>query len=96
MPTPRVLSAVSTRLADPAAVKEEERRLTGRGAGSNESGSKADGMSQRVGRIRSALGLDVSLALPEVLQKANTLMGIETEGSLQEQTTKLIESLGLQ
>ena len=92
------------RTADPAAVKQEEKRLTGRdkalpgvgGNGGTESSSSVDGMSQHVGRIRSALAIDVSLALPDVLQKANAMMGFEAEGSLPEQTRRLIEALGLQ
>jgi len=55
-----------------------------------------DGLTQRVGRIRAALALDVALALPDVLRQANVAMGIEAEGSLPEQADRLVKALGLQ
>ena len=52
------------------------------------------GFMQQVERIRSALGIDASLAAPAVLAQAAALMGIEQEGALPQQAERLI-ALGL-
>ena len=81
-------------LRDPSQVKREEKLRIG-GASGDES-KAADGLSQKVGRIRTALALDVALALPQVLKQANLAMGFDEGGSLPEQAERLVQALGLQ
>ena len=84
-------------LRDPSQVKKDEKLRTGSGAAAEGGGVLAvDGLTQKVGRIRTALALDVALALPEVLRQANVAMGTEQSGSLPEQTDRLVLALGLQ
>ena len=52
-------------------------------------------LTQKVGRIRSALAIDVSASLPEAIKQANKAMGLDDRGSLPEQATRLVEALGL-
>lgn len=82
-------------LRDPKAVRQMEKLRTGGGGGSG--GEKpSDGLSQRVGRIRTALGIDVSATLPQAIEQANKAMGLDGGGSLPEQANRLIDLLGLQ
>ena len=83
-------------LRDPSQVKKDEKLRTGSGAAAEGSVLAVDGLTQKVGRIRTALALDVALALPEVLRQANVAMGTEQSGSLPEQTDRLVLALGLQ
>ena len=87
-------------LIEPSSVREAERRATGHtpaGSGGGDGGGVApDGLTQRVGRIRSALALDVAISLPEAVRQANAQMGVESEGSLPDQVARLIAALGLQ
>jgi len=57
-------------------------------------GLPVGGFMQQVERIRSALGLDASLAAPAVLAQAATMMGVVLEGPLPQQVERLI-ALGL-
>ena len=57
---------------------------------------REDRSTQRIGRIRSALALDVALTLPEIIKQADRQMGIEGEGSLPAQANRLVVALGLQ
>ena len=66
------------------------------GDGSLSGEKKSDGLTQKVGRIRSALAIDVSASLPEAIKQANKAMGLDDRGSLPEQATRLVEALGLQ
>ena len=59
-----------------------------------EHGIAGGGFLQQVERIRSALGIDASLAAPAVLAQAATMMGVVPEGSLPQQVERLI-ALGL-
>ena len=85
-------------LRDPGAVRKAETLATGIDLFSKESTEAAqlDGLTQRVGRIRSALALDGRLSLPDAIQAANRAMGLETEGSLPEQVQRLVVALGVQ
>jgi len=87
-------------LRDPAAVRKAEKLATGRDpfakGAPKEAAADPDGLTQRVGRIRSALALNVSLTLPDALRQANSAMGLESEGSLPEQARRLVVALGLQ
>jgi hypothetical protein len=87
-------------LRDPGAVRKAETLATGidlfsKGKESTEA-AQLDGLTQRVGRIRSALALDGRLSLPDAIQAANRAMGLETEGSLPEQVQRLVVALGVQ
>ena len=86
-------------LRDPAQVRKDERLRAG-GVGALPDltdGAKApDGLTQKVGRIKSALALDVALTLPDTIKQANLAMGVEPDGSLPDQTERLIKALGLQ
>lgn len=59
-------------------------------------GGRQDGLTQRVGRIRTALALDVGLALPEHVAQANQAMGFEPSGSLPDQVARLVAALGIE
>ena len=87
-------------LRDPAAMRKAETLATGRnlfgGGGESKAAAEPDGLTQRVGRIRSALALDVSLSLPDAMRAANGVMGLENEGSLPLQAQRLVVALGLQ
>jgi len=55
-----------------------------------------DGLTQRVGRIRTALGIDVGISLPEALRLANEAMGFTADGRhLPAQADRLVAALGL-
>ena len=87
-------------LRDPGAVRKAETLASGndlfsKGKESTEA-AQLDGLTQRVGRIRSALALDGGLSLPDAIQAANRAMGLETEGSLPEQVQRLVVALGVQ
>lgn len=82
-------------LRDPAAVRKDEKLRVGSQGGLTGE-TAADGLTQKVGRIRSALAIDVSVTLPDAIKQANRSMGIDDRGSLPEQATRLIEALGLQ
>ena len=83
-------------LRDPAAVKRDEVLRTGRTGGGGGGGATPDGLTQRFGRIRTALALDVSLPMPDALAEANSAMGIASGGSLPDQVEKLLKLLGLE
>ena len=79
-------------LRDPAKTRQDEKLRTG----GDPTEKKVDGLSQKVGRIRKALALDVSLPIPEVLKQANLAMGFDLDGNLLEQTERMITALGLE
>ena len=82
-------------LRDPKSVRAMEKLRVGSGSDSAE--SPADGLTQKAGRIRAALGIDVSATLPDaIMQLANRAMGFDERGSLPEQAARLITALGLQ
>ena len=95
-------------LREPSAVRRDERLRTGvappqpsiQASASNAASAGGaqlrEGLSQQVGRIRTALAIDVALPLPEVIREANRLMGTPADGSLPEQAERLIDLLGLQ
>ena len=82
-------------LRDPALVRKHERMRVG-GVDDKGDEKKADGLTQKVGRVRAALALDVALSLPEVIKQANVAMGFEDAGTLPDQTQRLVTALGLQ
>lgn len=84
-------------LRDPSEVRRQERLRTGGVVDISDAGGKPqDGLTQKVGRIRSALALDVALSLPEAVAQANRAMGMDDAGkSLPEQTERLVTALGL-
>lgn len=82
-------------LRDPKSVRAMEKLRVGSG-GSDSAESPADGLTQKVGRIRAALGIDVSATLPDAIKQANRAMGFDERGSLPEQAARLITALGLQ
>jgi len=82
-------------LREPALVRKHEKLRTG-GVQGDSGGGAADGLTQKVGRIRTALALDVGLTLPAAIKQANNAMGFEVTGSLPEQTDRLVKALGLQ
>ena len=82
-------------LRDPKSVRAMERLRVGSG-GEDAAENPADGLTQKVGRIRAALGIDVSATLPDAIKQANRAMGFDERGSLPEQAARLITALGLQ
>ena len=81
-------------LRDPGLVKKDEKLRIG--GPISDTAKSVDGLTQRAGRVRKALALDVSIALPEIIRQANVAMGLEERGSLPEQTERLVVALGLQ
>ena len=81
-------------LRDPGLVKKDEKLRIGGPV--SDTAKSVDGLTQRAGRVRKALALDVSIALPEIIRQANVAMGLEERGSLPEQTERLVVALGLQ
>jgi hypothetical protein len=84
-------------LRDTAAVRRDDKLRTGSGRPSGVDGGKAaDGLTQKVGRVRSALAINVGLSLPDALSQANRAMGMDPSGlSLPDQADRLVEALGL-
>ena len=44
----------------------------------------------KVATVRTALGLELSMAAPAVIEAANSMMGIEGQGALPEQLDALV------